>query len=130
MALIPKTLYLGIYTKDGRSGLVGKYVKDDETLEDEVFELAGETWEILAQAMTEGYRHLHARNLAIMTNDEKIVRQLNYPIGWDGYVFKDLDNPHIYQIACAVGMYYNIYAKFQKEDKLEGAKALWKQSQK
>lgn len=129
MALIPKTLYLGIYTgKDGKSGLVGKYVKDDESLEDDVFELAGDTWEILAQAMAEGCRHLHARNLAIMTNDEKIVKQLNYPIGWDGYVF-DLTNAHLRKIAQSVGMYHYIYAKSQKEDKLEGAKGLWKQLQ-
>lgn len=126
MPLIPKTLYLGIYTgSDKRSGLVGKYVKADESLEDDIFEFAGDTWEILAQAMSDGARHLHARNLAIMTNDDRIVEQLNYPIGWEGYVFKDLANPHVRKIAQSVGMYHHIYAKHQKEDKLEGAKRLW-----
>lgn len=126
MALVPKTLYLGLYTDKDVSGLVGKYVKWDGTLDDEVFALAGDTWEILGQAMNEGWQHIKAKNLVIMTNDDRVVKMLNYPIGWDGYVIKDLENPHIRKIAHSVCMYDVITTKKQKEEMLQGAKELWR----
>lgn len=76
----PNTLLIGLYTKDGRSVLLGSLRHSDGELEEEVFDIAGaDHWELLAKALNEG-RLLRCENLIVFTNDKAMADIFTPPI--------------------------------------------------
>ena len=76
----PNTLLIGLYTKDGRSGLLGSLRLQDGELEEGIFDAAGtDPWRILAETLAEA-KLLRCRNLIVFTNHREIADTYTVPI--------------------------------------------------